>query len=154
MHGLPIRFQKSERLWSRIQAQIAMTTEPEHPPLSDEQLDVLRRYALFEVGLEEMLHSMAGAFDFNFELKEDAKSGVTQRRSANNRFPIPEPGIVISREHISNALERKRFGLISERDLVYWATILLLNDAYVFDPGDEDLIAEWLNDISFNLDAT
>jgi len=101
-----------------------------------------------------MLHSMAGAFDFNFELKEDAKSGVTQRRSANNRFPIPEPGIVISREHISNALERKRFGLISERDLVYWATILLLNDAYVFDPGDEDLIAEWLNDISFNLDAS
>ena len=131
-----------------------MTTEPEHPPLSDEQLDVLRRYALFEVGLEEMLHSMAGAFDFNLELKEDAKSGVTQRRSANNRFPIPEPGIVISREHISNALERKRFGLISERDLVYWATILLLNDAYVFDPGDEDLIAEWLNDISFNLDAS
>ena len=131
-----------------------MTTEPEHPPLSDEQLDVLRRYALFEVGLEEMLNSMAGAFDFNFELKEDAKSGVTQRRSANNRFPIPEPGIVISREHISNALERKRFGLISERDLVYWATILLLNDAYVFDPGDEDLIAEWLNDISFNLDAS
>ena len=43
--------------------------------------------------------------------------------------------------------------MISERDLVYWATILLLNDAYVFDPGDEDLIAEWLNDISFNLDA-
>jgi hypothetical protein len=53
-----------------------------------------------------------------------------------------------------NALEHKRFELISERDLVYWATILLLNDAYVFDPGDEDLIAEWLNDISFNLDAS
>lgn len=135
-------------------AQIPMMTEPEHPPLSDEQLDVLRRYALFEVGMEEMLHSMEGAFDFNFELKEDSASGLTQRRSANNRFPIPEPGIVITREHISNALERKRFGLVSERDLVYWATILLLNDAYVFDPGDEDLIAEWLNDISFNLDAS
>jgi hypothetical protein len=36
---------------------------------------------------------------------------------------------------------------------VYWATILLVNDAYVLDPGDEDLIADWLNDISFNLDA-
>jgi hypothetical protein len=137
-----------------MRAKIPMTTEPEHPPLSDEQLDVLRRYALFEVGMEEMLHSMEGAFDFNFELKEDPGSGITQRRSANNRFPIPEPGIVITREHISNALERKRFGIISERDLVYWATILLLNDAYVFDPGDEDLIAEWLNDISFNLDAS
>jgi hypothetical protein len=137
-----------------MRAQIPMMTEPEHPPLSDEQLDVLRRYALFEVGLEEMLRSMEGAFDFNLELKEDPSSGITQRRSANNRFPIPEPGIVITRDHISNALERKRFGVISERDLVYWATILLLNDAYVFDPGDEDLIAEWLNDISFNLDAS
>jgi hypothetical protein len=154
MHGSPIRFQRSVWLWSRLRAQIPMMTEPEHPPLSDEQLDVLRRYALFEVGLGEMLHSMQGAFDFNFELKEGPASGITQRRSANNRFPIPEPGIVITREHISNALERKRFGLISERDLVYWATILLLNDAYVFDPGDEDLIAEWLNDISFNLDAS
>ena len=131
-----------------------MIPEPEQPPLSNEQLDVLRRYALFEVGMDEMLRAMNGAFDVSFDVKEEAGAGNTQRRSANNRFPIPEPGIVITRDHISNALERKRFGLISERDLVYWATILLLNDAYVFDPGDEDLIAEWLNDISFNLDAS
>lgn len=131
-----------------------MIPEPEQPPLSDEQMEVLRRYALFEVPMDEMLRTMNGAFDISFDVKEQAGAGVTQRRSANNRFPIPEPGIVISREHISNALERKRFGLISEKDLVYWATVLLLNDAYVFDPGDEDLIAEWLNDISFNLDAS
>jgi hypothetical protein len=131
-----------------------MISEPEQPPLSPEQMEVLRRYALFEVGMEEMLRTMSGAFDVSFDVKEQAGAGNTQRRSANNRFPIPEPGIVITREHISNALERKRFGLVSERDLVYWATILLLNDAYVFDPGDEDLIAEWLNDISFNLDAS
>src|SRR5579862_783585 len=131
-----------------------MKQEPELPPLTDEQLEVLRRFALLEVSREEMLRSLAGAFDVNFDAKEETDRGITQRRSANNRFPIPEPGIVISREHISNALEHKRFELISERDLVYWATILLLNDAYVFDPGDEDLIAEWLNDISFNLDAS
>ena len=130
-----------------------MMHEPEPPPLTKEQMEVLRRYALFEVGLHEMLGSLAGAFDIDFEDKRENEPATTQRRSANNRFPIPEPGIVITREHISNALERKRFELVSERDLVYWATVLLLNDAYVFDPGDEDLIAEWLNDISFNLDA-
>ena len=131
-----------------------MISEPEQSPLSEEQMEVLRRYALLEVPLDEMLRTMNGAFDISFDLKEQAGAGATQRRSANNRFPIPEPGIVITREHISNALERKRFGLISEKDLVYWSTVLLLNDAYVFDPGDEDLIAEWLNDISFNLDAS
>lgn len=133
---------------------ILMISEPEQSPLSEEQMEVLRRYALLEVPLDEMLRKMNGAFDISFDLKEQAGAGATQRRSANNRFPIPEPGIVITREHISNALERKRFGLISEKDLVYWSTVLLLNDAYVFDPGDEDLIAEWLNDISFNLDAS
>ena len=131
-----------------------MVPEPEHPPLSEEQLDVLRRYALFEVSRDEMLRSMGEAFEVNFAPKEDAGGVVTQRRTAHNRFPIPEPGIVVTREHISNALERKRFGLITERDLVQWATILLLNDAYVFAPGDEDLIAEWLNDISLHLDAS
>jgi len=131
-----------------------MEPEPAQPPLTHDQLEVLRRYALFEVGLHEMLASLAGAFDIDFENNRENESAITQRRSANNRFPIPEPGIIITREHICNALERKRFELISERDLVYWATVLLLNDAYVFDPGDEDLIAEWLNDISFNLDAS
>jgi hypothetical protein len=128
--------------------------EPELPPLTDEQLDVLRRFALFEVGLEEMRRSLAGVFDFDLQPKDQAATVLPERAHATGHFRIPEPGIVITREHISNALERKRFGLISERDLVYWATILLLNDAYVWDPGDEDLIAEWLNDISLSLDAT
>ena len=61
---------------------------------------------------------------------------------------------MITRDHISRALEQKRLGLVSERDLVYWATMLLLNDAYELDPKDEDFVAEWLNDISYSLDAT
>lgn len=129
-----------------------MTPEPSFPPLTETQLDVMRRFALLEIGVDEMRRSLEGVFEVHFEPREEADGNVTQRRTAHNRFPIPEPGIVITREHISNALERRRFGLVSERDLVQWATILLLNDAYVFDPGDEDLISEWLNDISLHLD--
>jgi len=131
-----------------------MEQEPELPPLTEEQLDTLRRFALFEAGLDETRRSLAGVFDFDFEIARKPPTGIALERSSSVHFRIPEPGIVITREHISNALERKRFGLISERDLVYWATMLLHNDAYVFDPGDEDLIAEWLNDISVNLDAS
>jgi hypothetical protein len=43
---------------------------------------------------------------------------------------------------------------MTESDLVYWATMILLNDAYEIDPEDEDFIADWLNDISYNLDLT
>jgi hypothetical protein len=127
--------------------------ESELPALTAEQLETLRRFALFEASLAELRASLAGLFDIEFEPKRQTADSWTQRRRAAGNFRVPEPGIVITREHITNALERKRFELITERDLVIWATILLLNDAYALDPGDEDLIAEWLNDISINLDA-
>lgn len=127
--------------------------EAKLPPLTDEQFDVLRRYSLFEIGIAEMRRSLAGVFDFVFESGQKARDAFAQRHAAFGHFRLPEPGIVITREHVSNALELKRLDLISERDLAEWATVLLMNDAYVLDPGDEDLIAEWLNDMSVNLGA-
>lgn len=123
------------------------------PSLTPNQMEALRQFALLEIGEEELKLSLAGVFEIHFEPMAVPAAGRHQRRTVRGAFRVPEPGIVISREHISNALERKRFGLLTERDLVHWATIILLNDAYVFDPGDEDLIADWLNDISLNLDA-
>jgi hypothetical protein len=125
--------------------------ESQLPPLTDAQLAVLRRFALLEARIDELRESLQGVFEFHRELQ--TVGSTLQRRTASGRFRLPEPGIVITREHIANALERRRFGLVSERNLAEWATILLLNDAYVLDPADEDLIAEWLNDISANLDA-
>lgn len=127
--------------------------ESQLPSLTLEQLEVLRRFALFEATPEEVRTSLAGVFGINFEYKEHSKA-EPWFRTASTGFRVPEPGIVITREHIANALERKRFELITERDLARWATMLLMNDAYSLDPADEDLIAEWLNDISFNLDAS
>ncbi len=122
-----------------------MTAEWELPSLTTGQMSALERFAALEIGREQLRETLLGVFDF--ELEEWLRSAVTH-------FRVPEPGIVISRQHISNALEKKRTGQISERELVHWATILLLNDAYVLDPGDEDLIAEWLNDLSVNLDPS
>ena len=127
--------------------------ESELPALTAEQLEVLRRFALFEATLDEFRTSLAGVFESEFESGLKSAGPLKLLRTASNHFRVPEPGIVITREHIANALERKRFDLITEPDLVTWATVLLLNDAYALDPGDEDLIAEWLNDISFNLGA-
>lgn len=126
--------------------------ESQLPPLTLDQLEVLRKFALLEIGVEEMRRSLSGVFEFQFEPK--APVGFSLYRTARTHFRVPEPGIVITREHIANALERRRFELITERDLVVWATVLLMNDAYALDPADEDLIADWLNDISLNLDAS
>ena len=123
------------------------------PSLTASQMEALRQFAWLEIREEELQTRLAGVFEVHFEAMHVPAAGRLQRRTVRGSFRMPEPGIVITREHISNALERKRFGLINERELVHWATILLLNDAYVLDPGDEDLIAEWLNDLSLNLDA-
>jgi hypothetical protein len=124
--------------------------ESQLPSLTLDQMEVLRRFALFEASADEMRRSLAGVFDFHLE----PRHALAERRAATGNFRLPEPGILITRKHIENALELKRFDLITERNLVVWATVLLLNDAYVWDPAEEDLIAEWLNDISLNLDAS
>ena len=79
-----------------------------------------------------------------------------EKRWLNTYFLVPEPGIPITRERIANALTKKRKGLVTERDLVYWATMLLVNHAYDVDPEnkDEGFVADWLNDISYDLDPT
>jgi len=127
--------------------------ERQLPSLTPTQMEALRRFASFHMPEDELRRIMAGAFEINFETVRQSMEDHGFRRTASGRFRVPEPGIVITREHISNALEQKRVGLITERDLVHWATILLMNDAYVLDPGDEDLIADWLNDISLNLSS-
>jgi hypothetical protein len=132
---------------------MGLKKESELPALTAEQLDMLQRFALFEASLDDLRASLAGVWEIEFESGLMSAGSERLMRTSSGHFRIPEPGVVITREHISNALERKRFELITERDLVAWATVLLLNDAYALDPGDEDLIAEWLNDISISLGA-
>lgn len=120
-----------------------MIDETQLPYLTAHQQDVLRRFAMMEASVEDLRSAMTGVFEF------DLQRG---HRAARTWFRMPEPD-AITRRHLENALNRKREGKIEERDLVEWATLLLLNDAYVLDPGDEDLIAEWLNDISLHLDS-
>jgi len=131
-----------------------MTAESRLRPLTEKQLDVLRRFAAFEAGIDELHRALAGVFSIRIETVQGSRRPDPSQPIVTCNFSIPEPGILITRAHIEKALTEKREGRITERDLVHWATMLLHNDAYVLDPGDEDIIAEWLNDMSLNLDAS
>jgi hypothetical protein len=120
-----------------------MTVGDQLPELTENQKRVLERFAWMTATPEEVRRVLRGVFDFNLE---DAS------RTAHSSFRVPVPGIRIGREHVENALERKREHRIAEGDLVSWATLILVNPAYELDPVDEDLLAEWLNDISYNLE--
>jgi hypothetical protein len=113
--------------------------------MTAEQLAALKRYARLEIGLGDIRRALRGLVEFNFE---------PENRWIDQHFSAQKPGIPVTREHIQNALAKKRLGQVGERDLVYWASMLLMNDAYEFDSRDEDFITNWLNDISYNLDPT
>jgi hypothetical protein len=106
-----------------------------------EQIEILQRFALFEARIEDVRDALAGVFDFDFE-------GPV--RIASTRFRVPEPGVIITRDHIQNAVEQKHSGKTSDQELVRWATMLLLNDAFEPDPNDQEFVAEWMNNVSFN----
>jgi hypothetical protein len=113
------------------------------PSLTDHQLKILEQFSWMEISITELMRACASVMEFSFEASE---------RRFSSSFRIPVPGIPITIQHIENALMRKRLGIVSEKDLVVWATMILLNDAYEINSSDEDVIAEWLNDLSFELD--
>jgi hypothetical protein len=122
-----------------------MIPKTELPGLGPDQLAVLHRFLVFQAGIADIRGSLSGLFEFELD---------PERRTASSHFQVPEPGILVTRDHIAKALEREQRGDISQRELIDWATMLLLNDAYQPDPKDEDFVAEWLNRISYELDPT
>jgi hypothetical protein len=112
--------------------------------LTDGQLRSLELFAWLDISISQLLNDCRNVMGFEF--------GPVERRFSG-RFQLPQPGVLITKQHVENALKRRHLRIVSERDLVLWATMILLNDAYEIDPSDEDLIAEWLNDLSFELDS-
>jgi hypothetical protein len=146
MHAPPVGVASVEAVHNASRGDCVMTWNRtnELPELTGGQLEVLQRFAHLEANIEDVCSSLAGVFEFNF---------TSELRTSQGHFKAPKPGVQIRREDLSRALEQRRLSLISERDLVCWATMILLNDAFELDSKDEDFIAEWLNDMSYNLDS-
>lgn len=62
-----------------------------------------------------------------------------------------EPIVRITTDHVDRALAMRRLNVISERELVVWATTLLTNSAFFWDGEDTKTISEWINGISLDL---
>ncbi len=115
--------------------------------LAAEELDCLTRFGRLEISLEHLRRCLHEVFEFDF----DVEGGKGWSKC---HFIVPEPGVVITKKDLENALDKRRRGFITERQLVEWATVVLHNHAYELEAEDEDLIADWLNDISFDLNRS
>jgi hypothetical protein len=63
----------------------------------------------------------------------------------------PEATVRMTRQHVESALEKRRENQISERDLVNWATMLMINDAFFWKGEDAEAVGEWLERLSLDL---
>ena len=114
--------------------------------LTEQELKCLERFAIFEISLDQLRSCLRSVMEFDFEGHTDA-----DRRSMQLNFIAPDPGVLITKWHIENALTKKRNGEITDSQLIEWATMLLMNHGYQLDESEDALVAEWLNDISFDL---
>lgn len=62
-----------------------------------------------------------------------------------------EPRIRITRAHVGRALEMRRTNVITENELIAWATTVLTNGVFFWDGEDAKTVSEWVNGLSLDL---
>jgi hypothetical protein len=112
--------------------------------LTQDQLDVLRRYLEFETSLQEVRLKLRGIVEFELA----SEDGI---RQTGCNFPPPEPDAKVARRRLEAALQRQRGQRISEQELMEWATRLFFDHPYDWDVEDAETNADWLNNISLEL---
>jgi hypothetical protein len=101
--------------------------------LTPSELESLKQFANCEITLDKLLGRITGT-------KIDFGSAA---RTLTSHYVVPEPGIQIGLGHIRKAKEK-----LPSNDLTNWATMILLNDAYVWEGADEDEVADKLHELS------
>ena len=113
---------------------------PKRRALTRSEHRALEKFARLEISLEKLQRSLGKMLEFSF--------GEHERR-LNSYFLFPRPGVRVELKYIKAAVDKNARGEITTEQLADWATMLLLNDAYDWEGGqDEDEIADWLNEIS------
>ncbi len=112
----------------------------ERREITAEERDALLRFLKLQLSLEELLAELRGMVEIQFL--------PTERRFTSHFFLV-EPPIVVEAADIDRTVSACRAGTIDEKSVVRWATMLLLNDAYVWEE-ENDAIADALSDLSVN----
>jgi hypothetical protein len=109
-----------------------------------DELALVESFALCELSLDDLCQKVRDELGSGFRHNE-------KMRWVNLNQICPTPIVRITRRHVENALAKRRDKQISERHLVDWATMILINDCYFWEGEDADVVAEWVDSISLDL---
>lgn len=102
----------------------------ERREIRPEEREALQLFLRLEITLDELYGRTDGMIHLDF--------GETERRFTSN-FLVVDPGITVGRPDVRRAFQFRREGTLTEADLIRWATMLIMNDAYVWDEDDEEI---------------
>ncbi len=71
-------------------------------------------------------------------------------RVVNLNQICPHRAVRITPQHIEILLAKRQRGEITERQMVDWAHMLEINDAFYWEPEDADVVAKWVNFLFFD----
>lgn len=111
----------------------------EHREIRQDERKALAEFARLSISLSELYRHLDGMIELEFS--------ESQRRFTSY-YLLVEPGITVEKADIDRALTMRQNGSLSESDLILWATMLAINDAYVWSEDDEE-IPNALWDLSF-----
>lgn len=112
--------------------------------VNSQLLAAIERYARCELPLEDLCRLVREKRGSDFIHNENY-------RWVNLNQVCPERKVRITRQYVETALGKRRSRMISERDLVDWATMIIINDVFYWKPEDADFVAEWVNRLSLDL---
>jgi len=62
----------------------------------------------------------------------------------------PKKAVRITPQHIETVFAKRQRREITERDMVHWADMVTINDAYFWEPQDADVVGRWVNYLSLD----
>jgi hypothetical protein len=113
--------------------------EPQDP----EALALVERYAACELSLSDLRQPLGQILGSRFRQNE-------KLRWISLSSVGTEPSVRITRWHLENALSKRRCKLVSDQDLIDWASTVISNSIYFWDGKDRDLISEWINHLTLD----
>lgn len=112
--------------------------------ITEQERAALEQFLKLQLSLDDLLLKFDGMLELDFL--------PTQRVLTSHLLPA-EPPIPVARRDLERAISMRRSGEIDDRRLVRWATMIMLNDCFLWDEEDDEL-AESLPEISLDgLDA-
>src|SRR5690348_1254526 len=101
-----------------------------------EVLAWIEGYAQCELSLEELCSKVRNLMGKRFIHNE-------KMRVVNLNQVCPQRAVRITTQHIETLLAKGRYGQITEQEILDWAHMVIINDAYFWEPQDADTVGRW-----------